>query len=161
MMIRSATPDDIRHVALRLRAADAEEQFACRFDDDPEKLAADLVMLAPHALASTAFCLENGQPATILTCWLIAPGLGRLHRISTGEWPAVARAVFRYGVTAFVPAVMGLHLRRAECAVLARHQEARAILRRLGFVEEGVAFRRGKHGEDFVNFGWVNPAWGA
>src|SRR4051812_38622129 len=43
MIVRDATDEDVWHVCRNLREADRHEQFATRFDDDPDRLAADVI----------------------------------------------------------------------------------------------------------------------
>lgn len=155
-ILKRPSDDDIRYVCRNMRDVDAQEQFARRFpgDDTPEALARDMIAAAPTMLMATAFHDREGRPATILSAWLISPGVARLHRLSTVKWNEVRHVVFRYGVEAFMP-VLSTMVRRAECEVLARHDQARAMLHRLGFVEEGLLRRVGRNGEDFVRLAWV------
>jgi hypothetical protein len=156
-MIRPATPADIVHVVTHMRSLDAEEHFACRFSEDRALLAADIAAAQALAIKSYAFCTVDGDPAAILTASLIAPGLAHLHRVATDRWPEIARQAFRFGVAVFVPCVLAPTVRRAECSILAKHREAALILRKLGFADEGLRRRRGKNGEDFRDFAWLNP----
>lgn len=155
-MIRETTEEDIRHVVENMRAADAEEHFACRLSEDRALLARELILARTIAIKSYAICTDDGMPASILTAYLIGPRLGALHRVSTDRWPAVAREAFRFGTKVFVPCVLAPNLRRAECSILAKHRAAGLILRKLGFVEEGLRCRRGKNGEDYLDFAWLN-----
>jgi hypothetical protein len=162
MHVRNATLDDIVHVCGRLRPEDAEEQFARRGDDSAAALAADLIGLSRLAIGRFAFLTPDGEPQTILAAYRASPAgarprLAKLHRISTTRWDDVSRAVFLFGLRTFVPGVLVPFVDRAECAVLAKHQPAAAMLARLGFVAEGIDAMRGKRGEEFMNFGWTNP----
>src|SRR4051812_23913227 len=99
-MVRETTPDDIRYICASMRSVDAEEQFATRFpgDDTPEALARDMIARMPQAICSFTFYVDPAKPATILSAYLVSPGVARLHRISTDQWDNVARGVFRFGI---------------------------------------------------------------
>jgi hypothetical protein len=159
-MIRETTPDDIRFVVSRLRAVDAEEQFATRFPamegDEGAGLASDLIKAMPRTILSFCFVATDGDPATILSAYHQSPGVAKLHRISTDAWPEVSRAVFTFGIERFLPA-LGASVHRAECSVLGRYAEAWTMLQRLGFTHEGTSIARGRNREDFANFAWVKP----
>lgn len=157
-MVRPATDDDIRYVAAHMREIDAAEQFATRFpcDDERTALAADIIAAQGRAIQSFCFVGPDGNPAAILSAYLSSPGVARLHRVSTEQWDIVSIEVFRFGITKFMPAVKAAGIRRAECSILAIHDCAAAMLRRLGFAFEGTAWGRGRGGENFQNFAWVS-----
>lgn len=157
-MVRETTVADIRWVCAHLRAEDAAEQFACRFpgDDTPEALARDLVAAQDTAIISRAFAAIDETPISILSAYLVAPGVARTHRISTNEWNSeVFRAVHHFGAAQFWPALNAAGIRRVECSILASYKTAEQLLLKLGFTLEGVAKARGRNGEDFLNFARV------
>lgn len=153
-MYRDTTPFDIGYVVDHMRSDDVREHAAIAFSADRDVLRTDLVASWRHAIKSFTFFDRRSRPATILSAYLISPGVARLHRISTDAWPEVSLAVFRFGIRIFLP-VLDAVVHRCECAILADHLLARRILQRLGFVEEGIARARGRNGEDFINFARV------
>ncbi len=103
-----------------------------------------------------SFCFidRTGRPASILSAYLVSPGVARLHRVATDSWREVAIEVFRFGIVRFMPALAAA-VHRAECSILAKHELAQTTLQRLGFQTEGLARARGCNGEDFLNMAWV------
>ncbi|MGX9389765.1 hypothetical protein ACWX0K_10935 [Nitrobacteraceae bacterium UC4446_H13] len=156
-MHRETTPFDIGYVVTHMRDDDVREHDAVAFSAVRDDLRADLVAAWRSAIKSFTFFDRRARPATILSAYLISPGVARLHRISTDAWPEVSLAVFRFGLRVFLP-VLDAVVHRCECAVLADHHLARRILQRLGFEEEGIARARGRNGENFVNFARVRRA---
>lgn len=158
MKHRDADQEDVEYVVAHLRACDVEEQFARRWDDDRDKLAATLVGLcANRRIRSFAFPDRAGRPACVLSAFQLSPGAALLHAISTDAWPDVARAVFLCGTRVLMPTLQAGGLRRAQCDTLASNVRWRNMLARMGFVEEGIERAGGKAGQDFVRAAWLNP----
>lgn len=159
MTIRAATDDDIAHVLHNMRAIDAEEQYAKRWVDDPDKLTTELLHWRPFAVKWLAFETEHMAPIALLAVLTVSPNVCQLLRVATPEWDKVRGEVFRHCVRVIMPHVIRPAFRRAQCSILATHDIPVTEFVRLGFVVEGVERAAGKHGQDFVRLGWVNPAW--
>lgn len=158
-MIRAATDDDIAHVLHRMRPIDAEEQYAKRFVNDPDKLTAEMLHWRGVAVKWLAFEVELNKPIALLAVFTIAPGTCQLWRVATPEWDKVRGEVFRHCVRIIMPRVIAPAFRRAQCSILASHDIPLSEFLRLGFQIEGVERAAGKHGQDFTRLAWINPAW--
>jgi hypothetical protein len=162
MMVCSAGQKHIFDVFRRLAPARAAELTATAWHDDPEKLARDLVVvqesLAYDGHAPHLFALLDDvyQPFAIVGVVQLGPGLGAMIWAEAGA-AAAALPGHRWWRTYFVPCVMERHYRRIEFTALADNAEDRRWLKILGFTEEGIAYRQGKRGEDFIHFAWLNP----
>lgn len=154
--VREATDVDVMRVCGRLRPVDIEEQFARLSIDSGAELAVMLLRVRYLAIGRFAICTPDGQPQTILSAYRTGDQTAALHRISTDRWDDVSRTVFLFGVRHFVPEVLRPNVSRATCSVLARHEAAHAMLRRLGFAATGIEPARGKRGEEFMGFSWTN-----
>jgi hypothetical protein len=149
--------DAIRYVCRNLRADDRAEQFAARFDDDADKLAAEIIHDRPIALKQCVLLTDDGTPAVVVAAYIAGPGLARFHMCSTGRVGEIARQGHRWGRQRFIPAVLVPNVRRAEARILASHALARRWVAACGFIEEGLVHRLGRNGEDFVQVAWLNP----
>lgn len=163
-----ASEDDISHVVLNMREASAREAFASRPDDSREGLARDLITVrrlidaknqgSPGAWELFVF-KGGGVPAALIGA---APGAfvgaaAHMLWLATDDWPAIAIASHRWWHHHFVPEVLSQY-RRVE--FLGGADEAsRRWCQSVGFTPEGIAYRHGKAGEDFVRFAWTNPNW--
>lgn len=156
MIVRAATPDDIRHVCQNLRPHNAREAFALRFDDDPQALAADLIALSPFAIMHVCCAGADGVPVALIGAWLTGPRLAGLALRATPQWLTIGPAVYRFLHQVFVPCALAPNVALAETEVLADGPD-RAWLARLGCVECHPALPRGKHGEMFLRVAWINP----
>jgi len=155
MIFRDATEADVRHVCRHLRAEDAAEQFAVRFDDDPEALADDLLRMQALAIKHLALCTDDGEAAVLVGAFIKGPGLAGFHMCSTPRIGEIGREGHRFGKRRFIPAVLVPNVTRAETRILASHSHARRWVRACGFREEGISARLGKNGEDFVQVAWL------
>lgn len=158
MIVRTATAADVVGVVLNLREADAREVYAGRFDGDPFSLVEDIEARRPFSISLQALCEDDGEPVALLGVWIAGPGLGEALMLATDDWPSIAAAAHRYVLRRFLPFVCVPNLRRMQCRCWAGHTVARRWLARLGFVEEGIARRLGKGGEDFIHCAWFPPA---
>lgn len=161
MIVRDATPADVMHVFCRLRAHNAREFAACRWDASPSALVAETAELAPVCIKH--FCLADAHhdPIALAGAWLVAPGVALVRLCATEQWLTIARPAYRWLKRVFIPCVLEPNVRRAETRVLDTGPRSRDWLDRLGFREEGLARALGRNGEDFVHVAWINPSFGS
>jgi hypothetical protein len=160
-VVRPADARDVRHVIVNMRELSAREAFASRDDDDRDRLADDFCAVLPgltiYALCYETGWAENGKPCALVGCHGIGAGLGTILWVATDEWPPLMVPSHRFWRHHFMPKVMA-KFRRVEF-LGGIDAGSRRWLASLGFTEEGVAYRYGKNGEDFIHFAWVNPEW--
>lgn len=163
MIVHTATPTYIHHVFRHLAPERAAEMTATSWSDTPDVLGRDLETLC-HASAHEGrpvlmFMLRAPRelPCAIVGVVPFGPGLGGMIWAATPEWPAIALPSHRWWRTYFVPEVLRKHYRRVEFTALASDAASRRWLKLLGFTEEGIAYRQGKRGEDFLHLAWLNP----
>lgn len=148
---------DIRHVCRNLRPEDRHEQFAVRWDSDPDRLADELIAARAVAIKQFALLTDDGEPAIVIGAYMAGPRFARFHMCSTPAIAAIGREGHRWGKRRFIPTVLVPNVMRAEARILASHTLARRWVAACGFIEEGLAHRLGRNGEDFVHVAWLNP----
>jgi hypothetical protein len=148
--IRPLELSAVTAIARSMRAADRREIFACRFREDPDELAAQVL-----AVATCGFVAWSpAQPVAVVAAVEAWPGFWRVAMFATDQWPRVAASTTRAVRRAMIPALLVAGGRRAECCSDAEHQDAHRWLVRLGFVPEARLWSYGKRGEDFILFAW-------
>jgi hypothetical protein len=157
VIVRDASDEDVLHICRNLRPEDRLEQFAARFDDDPDALAADLIRWRQVAIKQLALCTEAGEPAILVGAYLETPTVARFHMASTPALVAIGREGHRFGKRRFIPAVLAPNVAMAEARIMATHFYARRWVATCGFIELAGPHPYGKHGEAFVLVAWLNP----
>lgn len=157
--VARASNGDVIKVFAALSAARAAEATATSFHTDPSFLAHELLILrqgaAPGHVELWAL-LDDDWPVAICGFATFGPGLAGMIWVATPAWPAIAVPSHRWFRRYFVPEVLE-KFRRVEFTALASDLASRRWLGFVGFTEEGLAYRQGKRGEDFVHFAWLNP----
>jgi RimJ/RimL family protein N-acetyltransferase len=162
MNVREASDDDIRAVFGNLDPSRAAEMTATAWHSEPLFLAHELILLRDqrNGRAPLFAHVDDDVPeepvAAIAGVIPYGPGWGGMVWAATPRWPRVSFATHRWFHRVFAPEVLG-RFRRVEFTALESDRISRAWLAGLGFTEEGIAYRQGKRGEDFVHFAWVNP----
>lgn len=163
MIARPAGDAEICNVLWRLAPERKAELTASTWHDSAAQLASEIIAVRrmagdgrPAAELWSLFGLDSTVPAAIVGVVPFGPGLGGMIWAAAPEWAAIALASHRWWRRFFVPQVLGRY-RRVEFTALAADVDSRKWLAGLGFTEEGIAYRQGKRGEDFVHFAWINP----
>lgn len=138
------------HVARHMRAADAAEIFALRFDDDRDRVA----MEAKAHSRFGALAYAGAEPVAAIGAAEVTPGVFEMWLFATEAWPRVSRAVARYALASLVPALLADGGRRGQCLSLSTRSDAHRFLGGLGFVREAVLPGRGRNGETFFLYAW-------
>lgn len=167
MIVRAAEDDDIRFVLERAAPERVAEMMATHWQDDPAYLCAELVCLknAPVPAGREAcriFAMVHDPdasrcPFAIVGVLPFGPGWGGMIWAAIAGAPLRTLSGYRWWRDYFVGKVLAEHYRRVEFTALASDIESREWLKSVRFTEEGIAYRQGKRGEDFVHFAWVNP----
>ena len=140
--------DEVRSILCRLRTRDARELDACGLD-----FQSALAAFSVPAVLARVFS-DAGQPAAVITFHRLTPKALVVSLVATDDWRAVARAVVRWGVRVAKPTLLSLGYERAECRTMEGHDEAIALLERLGFVRECPLPCFGGRGTAFVQYAW-------
>lgn len=142
---------DVLDVARRMRAADAEEIYATRYENDPVALARDC--MAYPQFAWTAW-LED-EPVCAIGAVPMHPGLWQAWMFATDDFPKIGGYVTKFAGRVMIRTLAESGARRAQCLSSAHHTEAHRWLRALGAVQEGPPMLDyGKNGESFLLFVW-------
>lgn len=156
--IQAATIADVLAVFNALAPERALEATASSWHDDPQFLAHELLIFrkgaAPGHCELWALCAGE-LPVAICGFVQSGPGAAAMVWVATARFHDVRMAAHRWWRQFFVPLVL-CKFRRVEFVAAADHA-SRRWLAFVGFTEEGIAYRAGKRGEDFVHFAWLNP----
>lgn len=149
MRILPLTYDNVRPVALAMRAIDREEILALHPHDD-------LDAVAINATQATRFGAvladDRGNCIAAIGAAELWPGMFSVWFFATDAWRVIAYEASAWIKAVFCPMIIKAGGRRAECQSLATHRTAHRWLQWLGFEREATLPRYGKHGEDFFQF---------
>jgi hypothetical protein len=166
MIVHPASDAEIACVFSRLAPERTAELTATAWHDSAALLASEIVKLRrmrgdgrPWSDLFTLFSLDSTVPVAIVGVLPFGPGWGGMIWAATPAWPAIAISSHRWWRRVFVPEVLSRY-RRVEFTALQSDPDSHKWLAGLGFTSEGIAYRQGKRGEDFVHFAWVNPDHG-
>lgn len=154
-----ASVADVLAVFRALEPERVAEATASSWHDDPQFLAHELLMARsgapPGHIELWALC-DDDWPVAICGFLQSGPGAASMVWVATARFRDVRIAAHRWWRQFFVPTVL-CKFRRVEFVSLASDQASRRWLAFVGFTEEGIAYRAGKRGEDFVHCAWLNP----
>jgi hypothetical protein len=163
VIVHEASDSQILHVFARVQPERGAELTATAWHADPQRIGIELNILRRS-------CAEEGRPAPIFTITdddhlplaivgvlPFGPGLGAMIWATTEDWPILALPSHRWWRAYFMQIVLEPYYRRVEFTALASDTASRRWLKSLGFTEEGVAYRQGRRGEDFIHCAWLNP----
>lgn len=113
-----------------------------------------VVDLLTRGYAVGAIFPHQWMPAAVIAFHPITPRCVSASLLATDDWSKVARRVVRWGVRVAKPKLLSMGFTRAECRVMAGHEEALRLLQFLGFRAECVLGDYGTSGADFYQFAW-------
>lgn len=143
----------LQHICRNLRAADADELFALRWDDDPDALAKSL---AGHANDMMRAVWLDDEPVAVAGALPVWPSVWTVLAFGTDRWDKVTVTLTRHVRRFVIPALYHAGARRAQCYASAEHHAAHEWLTRSLGARRGPAFEEfGRDGETFVLFEWL------
>lgn len=148
-VLTSPDHDNVRHVVDHLRAADREELFALRDDEDPRRLVAE-VMARPEM---TWVAWWEKRPAVVLGAVEWRRGVWHVHCFGTDDFGRLALPLTRFVRKTMLPLLFdtfGAHRLTADS--LGTHTNAHRWMELCGARREGVRQAHGKGGEDFATY---------
>jgi RimJ/RimL family protein N-acetyltransferase len=166
MWTRDPLPSDLFDICENMRAADAEEIFAMRRDQDRRQFAVSLYRMihAPQLVHAMVFGLDS-EPRAIGFLGLWAKdetgGLCEAALFARDDFPTVAGELVRHIRRKLIPFLLDAGLRRVECRTLEGYAASRRLLRACGAVEEAVLPDFAPAGQAYVLCAWrrSDPRW--
>ena len=143
--------DEVAHIVNNLRPRDHAEIFALRWDDDPNKLTADILTYA-HAM--WRIFTVDAEPVAMAGVVPVRPGVAVAASFGTELWPRVVRPITRFAREWTIPRLQAAHFHRAETYVLATNHDSRNWLFALGAREEACLTGYGRNQENFILYAW-------
>lgn len=144
-------PEEVAHIVHNLRPRDQAEIYALRWNNDPDMLAAEILVFA-HAMWRM-FCVD-AEPVAMAGVVPLRPGVVSASSFGTDLWPQVARPITRFARDWTIPRLRQADCHRAECYVLATNRDSQDWLRLLGADEEAYLRGYGRDQQDFILYVW-------
>ncbi len=144
-------------VALNMRAADAAEIFACRFDDDSAGGRAGLALEVAAAVTARGLGWVAGLDRPIAAFGAVEqwPGHWGAFQFGTPDWPRVVRSVTRFARTTARAALLARGARRCEVRSAIWRTDAHRWLAALGAAREATHRDHGRDGSAYLTFAWT------
>lgn len=143
---------DALYIAHRLRARDAEEIYALRWHDDPDKLAMEVVQVPPDMVWTAT---HNDLPVAVFGAYPTHPKVWTVFAFATDEWAKCVLTVTKHIKRFMIPAIDATDAIRVQCWAMSTHDDARKWLKILGAVEGPTLDFYGKNGQDFTCYSWT------
>ena len=143
---------NLLYIAKNMRAADKEELYATRWNEDPVELTQD-GMAIPNM---SWIAVHDGEPIAAFGAIPIHPRVWSVWMFATDKWPKVALGVTKFIKRKLIPDLKSTGALRAECKSHFRHSVAHKWLEMLGATKESTLENYGKNGEDFYLYKWRN-----
>lgn len=142
------------HVARNMRADDAAEIFATRWNTCAHELADDCMACAPFAWAAI-----RSEPVAVFGAVAAHPGVWSVWMFATDDWPHVGLEVTYFMKRVMFPALIDTGAHRIFCESISTHSKAHSWLERaFGAKKEAAHPGFGRRRETFYTFAWTDPA---
>lgn len=148
MILSHCTHETVLHVAMNMRAADAEEIYGLRWEDNPFVITNEV--MAQRDFAWVAW--HDNKPAIVIGGAPLHPGVWQVFCFGTDDWRRLALPITRFTKKNFVPKLWELGARRLQADSHQNHTDAHNWLRRLGAAPESVRKGYGRDGADYLHF---------
>ncbi len=147
-----ARPDFVRDIAGSLRAWDAREAFALRFDDDSEALAQAILQAGPVFWVAGL----GAAPIAVFGCTEMWPGVWSMWLLATDDFHHIGISMTKLVTRDIVPMLFEAGAHRLEAKSMEGHDDAQRWLELIGARREAThpAFGRGR--ETFHTYVWSN-----
>lgn len=133
-----------------MREIDARELFACRFDDDRDRLVMDIMQRW-----SIAWVAGHERPVAVIGAVEMWPRMWSVGMFATDEFPLIGRQLTRWVRRRMIPTIREAGMFRAEARSIEGHEQAHRWMQHLGAkMDERPLRNYGKGGETFFNFVW-------
>lgn len=151
MKIEALTRAGALYVAQRMRADDAREIHAARWNEDAGELADDCMACAPLAWMAT-----HGAPVAVFGASQHRPGVVGAWMFATDDFRAVAISVTRFMKRVMFPALVQSGVHRIQAESIDSHTATHRWLERcFGAQLEAVHPGFGRRAETFYTFAWT------
>ena len=146
---------DVLYVTRNLREWDRRELFATRFDDDPDRLAMDVMGWGPVGWVAGGVVDGREKASAVVGATELWPGMWSVGMFATDDFPKIGLGLTRFVKRRMIPLIVQQGIRRGECKSIEGHTEAHRWLEVLGARRDGAALRGyGKGGEPFYTYAW-------
>lgn len=154
MRIDVTTPENVRHVAERMRASDYREFSALAHARDQQELAEALVQ--GYGEHPSGICAYYGdEPVAVGAMVQGRPNVVTLMFFATDEFPKIALSLTRFITKNLFEKYRAGGVHRIECVSIDGYDEAHRWIKLLGLQHEAVFPGYGKNGEAFHQFAKV------
>lgn len=154
MRVDVTTPENVRHVAERMRASDFREFSALSHADNQEEMTTLLVQ--GYGEHPSGICAYDGEePVAVGAMVQGRPNVVTLMFFATDEFPKIALPLTRFITKNLFEKYRGEGVHRIECISVDGYDEAHRWIKLLGLHHEAVMPGFGKNGEAFHSYSWV------
>ena len=156
MRVNVTTPENVRHVAERMRASDYREFSALSYANDLPELTALLVR--DYGEHRSGICAYAGdEPVAIGAMVQGRPNVITLMFFATDGFPKIALPLTRFITKNLFEKYRAEGVHRIECVSIDGYEQAHRWIKLLGLRHEAVLPGFGKNAEAFHSFAWVKP----
>jgi len=152
MSFRIETIDEkaTEYVARHMRQKDHDEVFACRWNDEVDRLVEDSCWF--KELAWNAFYKD--EPVAALGLSPVRPGVYTCWLYATDKFDKISISLTKFAKSVMIPAMIERHAHRVYCYSMEGHDQAQRWLDHLGVKREHEAKGYGRAGETFFCHVW-------
>lgn len=145
---------DVLYVTRNMREWDRRELFATRFDDDPDRLAMDVMGWGPFWWVAGGEVDGRDKAIAVIGATELWPGVWSVGMFATDDFKHIGLPLTRWVKRAMIPAIVRQGIRRGECRSIEGHAVAHRWLEMLGAKPEKESPKYGKGGETFITYVW-------
>jgi len=156
MRVDVTTPENVRHVAERMRASDYREFSALSYADSRDEMTDMLVDV--YGNHPSGICAYNDNAPVAAGAMVEGrPNVMTLMFFATDDFPKIALPLTRFITKNLFEKYRANGVHRIECVSIEGYDEAHRWIKLLGLHHEAVFPGYGKGGEAFFQFSWVKP----
>lgn len=145
---------DVLYVTRNMREWDRRELFATRFDNDPDRLAMDVMGWGPFWWVAGGDVNGREKAIAVIGATELWPGMWSVGMFATDDFKHIGLPLTRWVKRVMIPAIVRQGIRRGECRSIEGHTVAHRWLEMLGAVPQSEARQYGKGGETFITYVW-------
>ena len=148
------TLDPLFAMCLHLREKDREEVFVLLPHDNLYRFAFESDAWIRNSGRGALFWV-NGAPSALGAFTEHWPGVWNVWMIGTKDFDHCVMPLMRWVRKTAVEILDDVGGHRLQCESMATYEDAHKMIRALGGREEAVMRKRGKNGEDYIQFVWL------